>query len=132
MSNLVNIFKHLAILLFTFLFIRYIGILVIIWGLIEVIVYCIKHKNAVRIKEFICNFVLTVLTCINILCNVVLQVPANRILLTTTENAPHKFGNPKRTFTNVLKLNFLYGNLNTRGIMLYKIVSFFKIKNNYD
>lgn len=128
MKTFKKILKSLLIILVLFILIKYLFVLFIIWGTIEVIIWSIRLKTIVRLKDFICNFVITVLNCIDILANIVLQIPANRILLkSTTTTTRYKFGdNPKNSFTKVLRMNFLYNNLKPRGVTLYNIIVFLK------
>lgn len=125
-NNLITIGKGLLGVILGFVFFKYVFVFLIIWGLIEAIIVAIKNKHCTIIRDFICNFVITVLTCIDILLNIVLQVPANRILLTTTLDAKYTFGNPKETFTKVLSMSFIYQNLRPRGLVLYKIITLIK------
>jgi len=97
----------------------------LIWTIIETIIFSIKKRNYKILVNFICNFVLTIFNCIDILFNILLQVPANRILLITTKTKTI-FGNPKESFTYVLRVNFVFNNLKNRGLLLYKIILSFK------
>jgi len=124
MKNKVKILKSILILAICFLFFRYIIIILISWGLIEVIIYSIYKKNYSKLCDFICNFVLTILTSIDILLNIILQVPANRLLLTTHKQS---FGDPKKRFSETLKLNFVYNTLKPRGKILYNICKKIKL-----
>lgn len=125
MKTFIKIIKFLLVLILLFLIIRYFYILIIIWGIIEIIIWSISRKTIVKAKTFICNFVITVLSCIDTLTNIILQVPANRILL-ITKDARFKFGSPKKAFTTILRMNFFYNNLKLRGVILYNIIAFFK------
>jgi len=125
MKNIVKILKSILILAICFLFFRYIIIILILWGLIEVIIYSIYKKNYTKLCDFICNFVLTILTSIDILLNIILQVPANRLLLTTQDKK--SFGDPKKRFSETLKLNFVYNTLKPRGKILYNICKKIKL-----
>lgn len=120
-----KLIKYIVVFAIILLLIRYVFLFLFIWGILELLIYSINKKSFTKTREFICNFVLTVLNCIDILFNIILQFPANRILLTTTESKTI-FGNPKQSFIEVLRINFVYNNLKQRGIMLYKIIMFFK------
>jgi len=116
--------KYILVFGFLILFIKYSFLILLIWGIIELLIFSLYHKSTTKIKQFICNFVLTILNCIDILFNVILQIPANRILLTT--HSPTLFGNPQQSFTEVLRSNFIYNNLKYRGVLLYKFIIYFK------
>jgi len=122
MNDLFKIFKGILGLAIAWYFFHYVFIFFIIWGLIEIIIRAIKTRYFIIVRIFICNFVITILECIDILANIVLQIPANRILLTTSQNPKYPFGNPKESFTEILSMNFLYQNLTNRGVVLYKIL----------
>lgn len=124
MNNIYKILRYIFVFGILLLMIKYVFLLFLIWGFIESIIWAIKKRNLTVTSNIICNFVLTVLNCIDILSNIVFSIPANRILITTTEKNP--FGNPKHSFTKVLRLNFVYGTLKPRGIVLYNIINFFK------
>tara|TARA_R110000796_G_C14439818_1_gene422158 strand:- start:540 stop:731 length:192 start_codon:yes stop_codon:yes gene_type:complete len=50
--------------------------------------------------------------------NILLAVPADRLLL-SSQDTP--FGDPKRSFTQTLRINIVKGSIKPRGIMLHKI-----------
>ena len=125
MRNVVKLLKYLFIIAIIYVLVRYTFVFVLLWGFIEIVIFSIRRKSIKRIRLFICNFVITILNCIDILTNIVLQIPANRILLITYKKCL-RFGNPEDSFTKVLRTNFLYDNLKPRGIILYNIISFFK------
>lgn len=125
MKHLYKFLRYVLVFGLIIVLFRYSFLIIFIWGLIEMIIWSIKEVSIAKTREFICNFVITVLNCVDILSNIVLQIPANRILLTTNKSN-HKFGNPKDSFTRVLRLNFIYGTLKPRGLALQKIINFFK------
>lgn len=116
--------KYILVFSLFFIFIKWTYPFIIIWGVIEVLIWSIRNKTFKRIRDFICNFVITILNCIDILLNIVLHIPANRIL--TTPSSIHNFGSPEDSFTKILRMNFLYGNLTVLGDGVYHIVLFFK------
>lgn len=91
----------------------------------ELIFFSYKRKSLIKIKEFICSFVITILNCIDIIFNIILQIPANRILLITT-NSKLIFSNSKNRFTEILKYNFIFANLKYREVLLYKFITYLK------
>jgi hypothetical protein len=119
-----KVLKHIVVFLIALLYLRYIFGLILVWGFVEIIIKSIKTRTWIRIKDFICNFIGNVFTCIDILSNIVFQVPANRILLINPKL--HKFGDPNTPFTKILRLNFVLANVKPRGIALYNIIQFFK------
>jgi hypothetical protein len=115
--------RHLVVFVITILYLKYLFIPVVIWGFIEILILSIRTKTGRKIKEFICGLIVNVFDCVDILSNIVFQVPANRILLKDLHK--HEFGNPREHFSKVLRLNFVFGNLKPRGIILYNIIKFF-------
>ena len=106
-------------LILMYLFFRYIIVFCLIWALIEVVVQALKHKKVNIVVNFICNFVSTVLVSTNYIINVLLCVPANRILITSEGD---RFGNSTKSFTETLKINIVKGTTKPRGILLYKLL----------
>jgi hypothetical protein len=103
-----------------YLFFRYYLIFVFIfWAILEVIVESLKNRKINLIIDFICNFVTSVLISINYVMNILLCIPANRLLITPQGD---KFGNSKKNFTQTLRINIVKGTTKPRGIILYKVL----------
>ena len=102
-----------------YLFFRYLIFVFLIWAAIEVIIISIKQRKGNKLIDFICNFVTIVLISINYIMNVLLCLPANRILITAQGD---KFGNPSKSFTQTLGINIVKGTIKPRGLLLYKIL----------
>lgn len=124
MNKFIKALKHLVVFIVAVLYLRYIFIFVVIWGVIEIFVLAIRTKNGKRIMEFFCGLMVNVFNCIDILSNIVFQVPANRLLIKNPDI--NRFGSPNVPFTRILRVSFVKHNLKPRGISLYKIIQFFK------
>lgn len=125
--NAVRIFiKALLSILLVYAFLKYILIVLLLYGILEMLIYIISKFSLKPLKDFICNITICIFKFIDILLNIFLQIPANRILIITPDE--HPFGKTKQSFTKVLFLNFVYNNLKPRGLWLYNIVTFFRKK----
>lgn len=102
-----------------YLFFRYLVFFCFFWAILEVIVESLKHKKINIVIDFLCNFVATVLISINYVMNVLLSIPANRILITSQGD---RFGNPTKSFTSTLRINIVKGTTKPRGNLLYKVL----------
>lgn len=108
-----------------YLFFRYLVFIFIIWAFLELIISAVITKKVNMFINFICNFVSIVLLSINYVMNILLSIPANRILITPQGD---NFGNPKKSFTQTLRINIVKGTIKPRGLMLYNI---FESINNF-
>ena len=114
-----KLLRILVIIFILYLFYRYIIFACFIWGFLETIILVFKTKTFTKISKFICNFVRTALYAVNYIINILLSVPANRILITSQGD---KFGDPRKKFTSTLRINIIKGTIKPRGIILYKII----------
>ena len=119
-----KIIKFLIVLSIIIIFIRWFALIIFLWGVIEIILFSIKNKKVKYFYKFICNIIFTVLTCIDILLNIVLAIPANRYLI--TKDSSFRFGNPSKSFTKILKTNYLFQTLTNNGIKIYNVINFYK------
>lgn len=111
-----------------YLFLRYLVFIFIIWAFTESIIKAVKRKKVNIIIKFLCNFVAGILASINYMMNILLALPAGRMLLKSSDTP---FGDPKRSFTQTLGINIVKGTIKPRGIMLHKILeSIRKFGNN--
>jgi len=113
-----KVLSSIFTLVLMYLFFRYLIFLFLIWAIIEVIIKALKERKPKKVIIFICNFVTIVLVSVNYVMNILLCVPANRIIITPQGD---KFGNPTKNFTETLRLNIVKGTIKPRGLLLHKI-----------
>lgn len=114
-----KLFSIVLTLIIMYLFFRYLILVFIFWAILEVTIEWFKTKKINIFGKFLCNFVSTTLISVNYVMNVLLCIPANRLLITTHGD---RFGNPKKSFTQSLKINIVKGTIKPRGIILYNIL----------
>ena len=117
-EKILSILRSVLTIFVMYIFFRYLIFVLIIWALIENIIIAVKKKKGNLILDFLCNFVTGILTSINYIMNILLAIPANRMLLKSSDTP---FGRPGRRFTQTLRMNIVKGTIKPRSIMLYKI-----------
>lgn len=118
-KKIISIISKLFTLFMMYLFFRYFIFIFILWAIIENLIKSVKNKKCNIFIKFLCNFVSSILISINYMINILLAVPANRILL---QSSTTLFGSSRRSFTQTLRINIVADTIKVRGIMLYKIL----------
>jgi hypothetical protein len=97
--------------------------ILIIWGVIESLIYAFWKRSIGFALRFLGGFLLATAIGIDMLLNIVIQVPANRMLCSSVG---YKFGKPGDTFSKALGQNLLKGTFRNKfGINICKFLSFF-------
>jgi hypothetical protein len=97
--------------------------ILIVWGFIESLIHAIWNRTIGHALRFLGGFLFAIAVAMDMLLNVIIQVPANRML---SNSVGYKFGKPGDTFSKALGQNLLKGTFRDKfGVNICKFLSFF-------
>jgi hypothetical protein len=92
------------------------------WGIIEVLVYAFYKKTIGHGIRFIGGLLKILAIVVDMLANVIMQVPSNRLLI---KPEGHQFGKAGETYSDVLGTNIRDNTYLSKGLWICKRLNFF-------
>lgn len=92
------------------------------WGLVEVLIYAFYKRTIGHGIRFIGGLLKILAIVVDMLANVIMQVPSNRLLINPDG---HQFGQPGETYSDVLGTNMRDGTYLPKGELICKRLNFF-------